>query len=81
MFFIVMRSSIEFALIVLLLYGFWNEKKVIEFEQLLKRAIVIRYRLYKKNKRLAEMRKNREFKVVSGKRTASKAQKSSLYVA
>ena len=54
---------------------------MIEFEQLLKKAIVIRYRLYKKNKRLAEMRKNREFKLVNGGKQAAKANADSLYVA
>lgn len=78
---IMLKTLVEFALVVLLIYGFAHEKQMIEFEQLLKKAIVIKYRLYKKNKRLAEMRKNREFKLVNGGRQAAKANADSLYVA
>ncbi len=78
---IFVKSAIEFALVILLLYGFAHERQMIEFEQLLKKAIVIKYRIYKKNKRLAEMRKNREFKVVNGSKPVAKTAADTLYVA
>lgn len=78
---IMIKALIEFAFAVLLIYGFAHEKQVIEFEQLLKKAIVIKYKLYKKNKALAEMRKNRDFKVVNGGKAAANTENGVLYVA
>ena len=78
---ILLKSSIELALVLLLIYGFIHEKQMIEFEQLLKRAVVIKFKLYKKNKALEQIRRNRDFRVVEGKMPAKKAKHGSLYVA
>ena len=42
------RTLVEFGAILLLIFGFINEEKVIEFEQNIKRIIVGNYRRYKK---------------------------------
>lgn len=78
---IFLKTTVELALVLLLIYGFIHEKKMIEFEQLLKRAIVIKLKLYLKNKALEEMRRNRDFRVVEGSKSARKAKSGSLYVA
>lgn len=59
------KSLIELSVIILLIYGFYKEDKVIAFEQKLKMIIVVNYRRYKKRKRLEQMQKSRDFKVVS----------------
>lgn len=60
------KTSIELAVVLLLIYGFIHEKEVIKFEQYVKMVIVVNYRRYKKRKRIEQMRKNREFRVVKG---------------
>ncbi len=50
----IIKTILEFAAVILLIYGFTKEKELIEFEMLLKRAIVIKYKLYKKNKMLSK---------------------------
>lgn len=67
--FTAVSSLIELAVILLLIYGFYKEDKVIAFEQKVKMIVVVNYRRYKSKKRLEAMRKNREFKVVDGGRT------------
>lgn len=78
---IFLKTAIEFAMVALLIYGFIHEKKLIEFEQLLMRAIVIKYKLYKRDKKLAEMRKSRDFRVVNGGKHTQKTDAHSVYVA
>ena len=80
MFSIMIKSLFEFGMIVLLLYGYAHEKELIEIEQMIKKLIVLRYRIYRRNKRAAEMRRNREFKVVDG-RSAKGGSPESLHVA
>lgn len=46
----IIRTILEFAAVVLLIYGFINEKKVVAFEQKLARAIRIHLRNRKKRK-------------------------------
>ena len=60
------KTGLELAFVLLLIYGFIHEDKMIAFEQKLKMIIVVNYRRYKKRKRLEQMRKNREFKVYEG---------------
>lgn len=60
------KTSIELAVVLLLIYGFIHEKEVIKFEQYVKMVIVVNYRRYKKRKRIEQMKKNREFRVVKG---------------
>ncbi len=62
------KTSIELAVVLLLIYGFIHEKEVIKFEQYIKMVIVVNYRRYKKRKKLEQMRKNRDFRVIDGKR-------------
>ena len=52
------KTSIELAVVLLLIYGFIHEKEVIKFEQYVKLVIVVNYR--------RNMKKNREFRVVKG---------------
>lgn len=63
---IAIRSMMELAVILLLIYGFYKEDKVIAFEKKVKMILVVNYRRYKKRKRLEQMRKNAEFRVVNG---------------
>ena len=42
------KTLVEFGAILLLIFGFINEEKVIEFEQNIKRIIVGNYRRYKR---------------------------------
>ena len=60
------KTTLELAVVLLLIYGFIHEKDVIRFEQRVKMIIVVNYRRYKKRKRLEQMRKNRDFKVYDG---------------
>lgn len=60
------KTSIELAVVLLLIYGFIHEKEVIKFEQYVKMVIVVNYRRYKKRKRIEQMKKSREFRVVKG---------------
>ena len=60
------KTSIELAVVLLLIYGFIHEKEVIKFEQYIKMVIVVNYRRYKKRKRIEQMKKNRELRVVKG---------------
>ena len=46
------KTSIELAVVLLLIYGFIHEKEVIKFEQYVKMVIVVNYRRYKKRKRI-----------------------------
>lgn len=63
------KTSIELAVVLLLIYGFIHEKEVIKFEQYVKMVIVVNYRRYKKRKRIEQMKKNREFRVVKGSKS------------
>ena len=60
------KTGLELAFVLLLIYGFIHEDKMIAFEQKLKMIIVVNYRRYKKRKRIEQMKKNREFRVVKG---------------
>jgi len=62
------KTGIELAVVLLLIYGFIHEKEVIKFEQYVKMVIVVNYRRYKKRKKLEQMRKNRDFRVVNGRK-------------
>lgn len=62
------KTGIELAVVLLLIYGFIHEKEVIKFEQYIKMVIVVNYRRYKKRKKLEQMRKNRDFRVIDGRR-------------
>ncbi len=62
------KTGIELAVVLLLIYGFIHEKEVIKFEQYVKMVIVVNYRRYKKRKKLEQMRKNRDFRVVKGRK-------------
>lgn len=73
---IVLRSTVELAMIILIIYGFAHEKDMIEIEQLLWKAIVVTYRRFKRNRELERMRKNREFRVVNGGKSAHTARAS-----
>ena len=64
--FTAISSMIELAVIIFLIYGFYKEDKFIAFEQKAKMIIVVNYRRYKRKKRIEQMRKNREFKLVDG---------------
>lgn len=47
---IAIRTFIEFLVVVLLIFGFIHEKKVIAFEQKIKILIIYIYKKYKKSK-------------------------------
>lgn len=64
------KTTVELAFVLLLIYGFMHEKQLIKFEHYVKMVIVVNYRRYKKRKRLEQMRKNREFKLVNGGNTS-----------
>ncbi|MGN0520471.1 MAG: hypothetical protein ACI4LB_06985 [Candidatus Fimenecus sp.] len=63
---ILVKSFLELAFIVLLIYGFAHEDKVIAFEQKVWRVLFVNYRRYRRKKRYAKMQKNRDFRVVNG---------------
>lgn len=75
------KSLLELAFILLLVYGFYKENKVIAFEKKLKMIIVVNYRRYKKRKRLEQMKKNRDFRVVEGKTLKCKKPDGGFHVA
>ena len=77
--FTAISSMIELAVIIFLIYGFYKEDKFIAFEQKVKMIIVVNYRRYKRKKRVEQMRKNREFKLVDGGRKG--AERGSFHVA
>ena len=77
--FTAISSMIELAVIIFLIYGFYKEDKFIAFEQKVKMIIVVNYRRYKIKKRIEQMRKNREFKLVDGGRKG--AERGSFHVA
>lgn len=60
---ILIKSFLELAFIALLLYGFMKEEKVIAFEQKVWRILFVNYRRYRRKKRYAKMRKNRDFRL------------------
>ncbi len=62
------RSALELAFILLLIYGFIKEDKLIAFEQKVYRIIFVNYRRYKRKKRYDKMRKTRAFRVYEGGR-------------
>lgn len=68
---IIARSTIELAAILLLIYGFIHEDKVIEFEQTVKMVAVVMFKRYKKKKAIEKMQKNRDFRVIDGKKSSS----------
>ena len=63
------RSALELAFILLLIYGFIKEDKLIAFEQKVRRIIVVNYRRYKRKKRYERMQKERAFRVYEGGRS------------
>jgi hypothetical protein len=65
------KTTLELAMVLLLIYGFMHEKELIKFEHYLKMVVVVNYRRYKKRKRLEQMRKNREFRLVRGGKSAT----------
>ncbi len=65
---ILLKTSIEIALALLLIYGFIHEKEVIKFEQYVKMVIVVNYRRYKNKKRLETARQHRQFKLINGRK-------------
>ncbi len=65
------KTSIELAVVLLLIYGFIHEKEVIKFEQYVKMVIVVNYRRYKKRRRIEQMKKNREFRVIKGGKSSN----------
>ena len=77
--FTAISSMIELAVIIFLIYGFYKEDKFIAFEQKVKMIIVVNYLRYKRKKRIEQMRKNREFKLVDGGRKG--AERGSFHVA
>ena len=77
--FTAISSMIELAVIIFLIYGFYKEDKFIAFEQKVKMIIVVNYRRYKRKKRIGQMRKNRECKLVDGGRKG--AERGSFHVA
>lgn len=77
--FTAISSMIELAVIIFLIYGFYKEDKFIVFEQKVKMIIVVNYRRYKRKKRIEQMRKNREFKLVDGGRKGT--ERGSFHVA
>ena len=77
--FTAISSMIELAVIIFLIYGFYKEDKFIAFEQKVKMIIVVNYRRYMRKKRIEQMRKNREFKLVDGGRKG--AERGSFHVA
>lgn len=70
---ILLKSTIEIALSLLLIYGFIHEKEVIKFEQYVKMVIVVNFRRYKKKKALQKARQQRSLKLVKGKRAVNGA--------
>lgn len=77
--FTAISSMIELAVIIFLIYRFYKEDKFIAFEQKVKMIIVVNYRRYKRKKRIEQMRKNREFKLVDGGRKGT--ERGSFHVA
>lgn len=75
------KTGIELAVVLLLIYGFIHEKEVIKFEQYVKMVIVVNYRRYKKRKRLEQMKKNRDFRVVNGRKPRTDSNPHSFDVA
>ncbi|MBQ5996014.1 MAG: hypothetical protein IJL63_09210 [Clostridia bacterium] len=64
---IVLKTVFEILAAALLIYGFMHERELIKFEDYLKMVIVVNYRRYKRRKRLEQIRKNRDFRLVSSK--------------
>lgn len=60
------KSLLELGLIVLLIYGFIKEEKVIAFEQKVWRILFVNYRRWQRKKKYAKMQKARDFRVVDG---------------
>lgn len=65
------KTILELAVVLLLIYGFIKEDKVIAFEQKVKMIVVVNYRRYKKRKKLEKIQKERAFKVYDGRKTSS----------
>lgn len=74
------KSLLELGFIVLLIYGFIKEDKVIAFEQKVWRILYVNYRRYQRKKRYAKMQKARDFRVVDGT-APKKASRSPSHVA
>lgn len=73
------RTLIELAVVLLLIYGFIKEDKVIEFEQKIKMIIVVNYRRYKKRKRIEKIRKNGDFILYDGSKPHPVKRKSNSF--
>ena len=74
------RSALELAFILLLIYGFIKEDKLIAFEQKVRRIIVVNYRRYKRKKRYERMQQERAFRVYEGGKS-KKPSSGSIHVA
>ena len=65
---ILLKTSAEFILCALLIYGFIHEKQVIKFEQRLKRIIVANYRKYRNKKNLHGVQHGKKFRLINGRK-------------
>ncbi|MEG0547122.1 MAG: hypothetical protein RR552_08100 [Oscillospiraceae bacterium] len=63
---IAIKSILELAAVLLLIYGFYKEDKVIAFEQKVKMIVVVNYRRYKKRKRHEQLLKEQHLMVYEG---------------
>ncbi len=75
------KSLLELGLIILLIYGFIKEDKVIAFEQKVWRILFVNYRRYQRKKRYAKMQKERDFRVVDGTAPKKKSSRGTTSVA
>lgn len=69
---ILLKTTFELIFAALLILGFIYEEKLIKFEHYVKMVIVVNYRRYKRRKQLDNIRKNRNFKLISGRKSVSK---------
>ena len=62
---IILRTSLEIFAAALLIFGFMHEREIIRIENYLIMSIKVKYRRYKRRKRIEQMRKNRELRLVA----------------
>ncbi|NMP36922.1 MAG: hypothetical protein GX051_02180 [Clostridiales bacterium] len=55
------RTVLEIAAVMLVIFGLFNEEKLVRFEHRIKLIIVVNYRRYKRARMLEKQRRNREF--------------------
>lgn len=75
------QSALELAFIVLLIYGFMKEDKIVAFEQKVWRILFVNYRRYKRKKRYAKMQKNRDFRLYAGGTPVKSTENGKFHVA